>query len=125
MISDTRVQIGPVAVSTSAATVYYSVPYRCVLRNVRQIPQAKMTSVASNAVTVTASISSTSTALGVAACAVDSSSDAAIGVAGVYTPNASTGSTVLAAGQVVKFVASATDASFLLDVELDPHARSL
>ena len=54
----------------------------------------------------------------------------AAGAIGEYTTDASSGSTVLAADSLVKFaVAKASLASaassFLLDIELDPYARSL
>jgi len=122
MFLDTTKQV-PLAVASSAGTTYLAVPYRCVLRDVRAIPQAAMSSAASAGVTVTTG----STTLGTVAYTVDSSSAAAVGVAGTYTPNASTGQTVLAAGTVVKFAvaSSAASASLILDVELDPHARTL
>lgn len=113
----------PLTVASSAGATYFSVPYRCVLRDVRAVPQAAMSSAASAGITVTTG----STTLGSVAYTVDSSSAAAVGVAGIYTPNASTGSTVMAAGSVVKFTvaSSAASASLILDVELDPHARTL
>ena len=122
MLSDTRFQM-PLTVASSAGTTYFAVPYRCVLRDVRAVPQAAMTSAASAGVTVTTG----STSLGSVAYTVDSSSAAAVGVAGTYTPNTSTGSTVMAAGSVVKFAvaSSAASASLVLDIELDPHARTL
>ena len=126
MDQDIRFQV-PLTVAASTGTAYFATPYRSVLRDVRAIPQAAMSSASSVAVTVTASIDSTSTSLGSVAFAVDSSSDAAVGVPGTYTPDASSGSTILAAGQVVKFnmASSAANASQVLDIELDPYARKL
>lgn len=121
MITDTRFQIGPVVVSTSAATVYFSVPKRCVLRSVRALPQATLAVGASTAITVAAG----STSLGAIAFAKDASSNAAAGVAGTYTPDASSGSTVLAANTVVTITAASMAQDFILDIETDPYARSL
>lgn len=120
MITDTRFQV-PVIVASNAGNAYLSVPYRCVVRNVRAIPQAALASASSGAVAVT----NGSTAIGAVAYTVDSSGAAAAGVPGTYTANASTGSTVLAANAVVKFAATATSQNLVLDVELDPHARTL
>ena len=52
MDQDIRFQIGPAIISTSAATVYFTTPYRSVLRDVRSITQAKMTSASSAAIAV-------------------------------------------------------------------------
>lgn len=122
MSTKNRFQV-PLTVASSAGATYFAAPYRCVLRDVRAIPQAAMSSAASAGVTVTTG----STSLGAVAYTVDSSSAAAVGVSGTYTPNASTGSTVMAAGSVIKFAvaSSAASASLVLDFELDPHARTL
>jgi len=120
MDQDIRFQMLP-TVASSAATAYFAVPYRSVLRSVRAMPQAALASASSSAVTVT---TGASVALGVAAFTVDSSGAAAAGVSSTYTPNTTTGSTVLAAGAVIKMAVSATQ-TCLLDIELDPYARSL
>lgn len=125
MDQDIRFQM-MVTLASSAAVAYFVPPYRSVVRDIRAIPQDKMSSAASAALTATASISSSSTTLGAVAFTLDASSDAAAGVPGTYTTNASTGSTVLAADQVIKLsIASAAAAYMLVDIELDPYARSL
>ncbi|MCK5581917.1 MAG: hypothetical protein KAJ18_11670 [Candidatus Omnitrophica bacterium] len=131
MISASRFQVALAAAASAAATSYFVVPYRCVVRDIRAIAQIA-TSIKSSGATLTATTvntSNSSAAIGTTAIPGTTGS-VAVAALGVYTPNASTGSNVLAAGAVLKTTiakASASSAAmgFLLDIELDIHALSL
>ena len=130
MDQDIRFQIPLEATASSAATAYFAVPYRCTLRDVRPTTQIAMSSVSSTvAIAVTEEASSTS--LGTAALNVSSSAVAA-GSVGEYTgsTSSSNNNTVISKDTALKFNLPAANASsqainMVLDIELDPYARSL
>jgi len=132
MDQDIRFQLDLSAAASNAGAAYLRVPYRCTVRDVRATIQNALASLSSIS-TVSIAVTNGSTSLGTVATSVASVSSAAVvaaGAIGEYTTDASSGSTVLAADSLVKFaVAKASLASaassFLLDIELDPYARSL
>lgn len=128
MDQDIRFQLAISGTNSANGTAYLAVPYRCTLRDVRATLQGALASLASvSAVTLT--IANGSTSLGAIAFTPDASGDIAAGTVGTYTPDASSGSTVLAADAAIKVTAvtaaSSVASSYVLDVELDPYARSL
>ena len=128
MISDTRFQV-PMTLASAAGAAYLTVPYRCILRDIKGTAQVAESSIMSTASSLPLAVTelTSSTTLGAVAFPLASSNIAAAAL-GTYTTNASTGSTVLAAGTVIKVAAaSLTSAAnvLLLDIKLDPYALEL
>ena len=130
MDQDIRFQV-PMTLASTAGAAYLTVPYRCVLRDIKGTMQAAESSIMSSATSLPLAVTeiTSSTSLGAVAIPLTTNNVAAA-AAGTYTPNASSslGSTVLAAGTVIKVAAaSLTSAAnvVLLDIELDPYAREL
>jgi len=110
----------------SGGTVYFAVPYRCTVRDVRGTLQGDTGSTSEISVTVVETGSSAS--IGTVAFSGSSASLAA-GAVGSFSRDSSSGSNVLAASTVLKFDVAAAQVSgsfaAVLDIELDPWARSL
>ena len=130
MDQDIRFQMRMACTASAGGTAYLAVPYRCTLRDVRATAQAAVSSVASSASTLSIAVTETSSSgsLGTVATSL-ASSNLAAGALGEYTADASSGSNVLAADTVLKFdigaAALSSACAFVLDIELDPYARSL
>lgn len=128
---DLRFQV-PITIASGVGTGYLAVPYRSAVRDVRGIFGAAASVGASTsdaAVTVEQVVASASdVTVGQTAWA---KAGLAAGGKGTYTPDASSGNTVLPADDVLKFSfamgSSSTSATgnILLDIELDPFARKL
>lgn len=132
MDQDIRFQIPMSASASSAATAYFAVPYRCTVRDVRPTVQTSIASL-SSASTVDIAVSELASSTSIGTAAIDVSSNAvAAGTVGSYTGNASSDNqnTIVEAGTALKFnlpaaSASSQASSMLLDLELDPYARTL
>lgn len=128
MITDTRFQLPLTGTNSADGVAVLAVPYRCTVRDVRPVAQAAASTIASSAISMT--VVNGSTTIGNVSVAAASGSMAA-GAVGTYTPVASSsaGNTVLAKDAVITITAATaagSDAStFVVDVELDPYARSL
>jgi len=130
MDQDIRFQIPLSATASSGGSAHFAVPYRCTLRDVRATAQAAVASIVSSASTLSIAVTelTSSASMGTVATSLASSGLAA-GAVGSYTASSSSGSNVLAANTALKFDIAASSisaaASFVLDIELDPYARSL
>lgn len=111
---------------TSGGSAYFAVPYRCTVRDIRGTLQASTGSTSAIDVTVTELTSSGS--IGTVGFAASSGSLAA-GAVGSFSRDNSGGSTILAANTVLKLdvLAAQVSGSFaaVVDIELDPYARTL
>jgi len=133
MDQDIRFQIPFEATGGFAANAYFAVPYRCTLRDVRPTTQTAMASMSSVSSTVAIAVTeeASSTSLGTAVFSVSSGAIAA-GSVGEYTgsTSSSNNNTVISKDTALKFNLPEADVSsqainMVLDIELDPYARSL
>ena len=119
MLSDTMFQ-KTMDFATGANTHYYQVPYRCTLADVRGIVQADPGDDQTITVSGGATVSTTTTTLGV----LTFGSSIAPGAVGEWAADATTGKTILEAGHFIKLVTSAGAAAQCdLSIELNPYAN--
>ena len=103
-----------------ASTSYFTVPYICTVKNFRTTLQGTDPG---DADTLTVTENSAATALGVATFGTGLSA----GDSATWVANATTGKHVLAANEVIKVTGSIAvnqPATVLIDIELDPYART-
>ena len=105
----------------AGTTTYWQVPYRCTMRTLRGIIQAKNDSIETITVTTEDTVDGTSVAIGVFSFPIG-----VAGGVGAWVEDVTTGGTVIGKDEFLKFVVSTvgSDAAVInLDIELDPYAR--
>lgn len=115
-------------ITSGSGDLYYGVPYRSVLRDIKATTQAVATGATSFDVKAEKVVADGSD-IELGKVEFDNgSSNVAAGTVASFTPDGSNGSTVLAAGDVIKISAASVASAGLnvvLDVEMDPFARRL